>query len=101
MSVSKVLPPFLPALASGAEADEPSTSLNDGPAGPRGWFCICCATLQTFACMASVFLWPSFICPPTCGGIPHLAALASMYLTILDSAWLKLRISLQASSGGA
>ena len=36
LSVSKVLPPFLPALASGAEP-EPSTSLSDGPAGPRGW----------------------------------------------------------------
>ena len=60
-------------LASGAEP-EPTTSLSDGPAGPRGWFCICCATLQTFVAMASVFLWLSFIWAPTFGGIPHLAA---------------------------
>src|SRR5689334_3738846 len=33
--------------------------------------------------------------------MPHFEALASMYLIILISAWPKLAISLQASSGGA
>ena len=33
-SVSKVLPPFFVAVASGTAFDVPSTSLSDGPAGP-------------------------------------------------------------------
>src|SRR4051812_13595364 len=33
--------------------------------------------------------------------MPHFCALVSMYLIILSSAWAKLLISLQASSGGA
>ena len=31
-----------------------------GPAGPFCCCCGCCATVQTFFCMASVFLWPFF-----------------------------------------
>src|SRR5262249_16478023 len=53
-SVSKVLPPFFAVVTSGAAFAEPSTSLRLGPAGPRVF--ICSATLQTFVCMASVFL---------------------------------------------
>src|SRR5207237_7909161 len=98
-SVSKVLPPFLVGVASGSAADEPSTSLRLGPAGPL--VCTCCATSQTFFCMASVFLWPPFNWSPTCGGIPHFAALVSMYLIILSSAWPKFASSLHASAGGA
>ena len=50
---------------------------------------------------SSVFLWPFLSCSPICGGIPHFAELVSTYLIILTSAWPKLPISLQASSGGA
>src|SRR4030088_2210426 len=97
--VSKVLPPFLVAVASGSDAEEPSTSLRPGPAGP--FCCCCCATAQTFFCMPSVFLWPFFNWSAICVGIPHLAAWDSTYLIILISDWLKFPISLQASSGGA
>src|ERR1700676_3691458 len=76
--VSKVLPPFFVTLASGSAAEEPSTSLRLGPAGP--FCCCCCATLQTFCCMFSVFLWPLFSCSEICGGIPHFEALVSTYL---------------------
>src|SRR4030088_1413351 len=97
--VSKVLPPFLVSVSSGSDAEEPSTSLRLGPAGP--FCCCCCATVQTFFCMLSVFLWPFFSWSAICCGIPHLAAWDSTYLIILISDWLKFPISLQASSGGA
>src|SRR6266702_2893932 len=95
----QVMRPFLVAVASGSAAEEPSTSERLGPAGPRD--CACCATAQTLARIASVFLCPALSWSPTCAGIPHLAELVSIYLTILTSTWLKLLISLQASSGGA
>src|SRR3954469_21064966 len=98
-SVSKVLPPFLTACASGSAAEEPSTSLRLGPAGPR--VAACCATLQTCVCIFSVFLWPVLSWSAICGGIPHLAELVSTYLIIFNSAWPKFLISLQASSGDA
>src|ERR1700682_2347774 len=97
--VSKVLPPFCVGVASGADAEEPSTSLRLGPAGAR--VCACCATAQTFLSMASVFLWPALSWSPICGGIPHLVALVSIYLIILISDWPEFPISLQDSSGGA
>src|SRR5260221_3370260 len=98
-NVSKVLPPFFPACASGSAVDVPSTSLRLGPAG--FWFAACCAMLQTWFCILSVFWWPVLSWSPICAGIPHFAALPSTNLIILISAALKLRISLQASSGGA
>src|SRR5439155_22333464 len=97
--VSKVLPPFLVGVASGNAAEEPSTSLRLGPAGPL--CCACCAAAQTFFCRFSVFLWPPFSCSDICGGIPHFAAWVSTYLIILISDWPKFPISFQASSGGA
>ncbi len=84
---------------SGNAAEEPSTSLKLGPAGPL--CCACCATAQTFFCRFSVFLWPFFSCSDICGGIPHFAEWVSTYLIILISAWPKFPINLQASSGGA
>src|SRR5258708_27607920 len=99
LRVSKVLPPFFVAVASGSAAEEPSTSLRLGPTGP--FCCCCCATAQTFFCMLSVFLWPFFNWSAICDGIPHLAAWDSTYLIILISAWPKFPISLQASSGDA
>src|SRR5438128_3663013 len=97
--VSNVLPPFLAVCASGSADDVPSTSLRLGPAG--FWFAACCAMLQIWFCILSVFWWPVLSWSPICGGIPHFAALPSTNLIILTSAALKLRISLQASSGGA
>src|SRR5260370_36673446 len=65
--VSKVLPPFLVAVASGSDAEEPSTSLRLGPAGPFCCCCCCCcATAQTFFCILSVFLWPFFSLSDVC-----------------------------------
>src|SRR4029450_7258264 len=98
-SVSKVLPPFLTACASGSAAEEPSTSLRLGPAGPR--VAAGCATVETGVCIFSVFLWRVLSWSAICGGIPHLAELVSTYLIIFISAWPKFPISLQASAGGA
>ena len=56
LSVSKVLPPRLVLLASGNEADDPSTSLRLGPAGPRGCCACCCAMPHTCLSSFSVFL---------------------------------------------
>src|SRR5438270_6333236 len=97
--VSNVLPPFLVTVASGSAAEEPSTSLRLGPAGPLCW--ACCAAAHTCFCIFSVFLWPPLSWSAICGGIPHFAALVSTYLIILISASPKFLISLQASSGAA
>src|SRR4029450_3185093 len=94
-SVSKVLPPFLTACASGSAAEEPSTSLRLGPAGPR--VAACCATLQAGGCIFSVFLWPFLSWSAICGGIPHLAELVWTYAIIFNSAWPKFLISFQDS----
>src|SRR3984957_2311074 len=101
LSVSNVLPFFLATVASGSAAAEPSTSLRLGPAGACCCFCICAAAPQTLVLIASVLTWPFLSCSAICGGIPHLPELVSTYLTILVSAWRKLPISLQASSGVA
>ena len=66
---------LLDGVASGSAAEEPSTSLRLGPAGPR--VAACCATLQTFCCIFSVFLWPFLSWSAICGGIPHFAELVS------------------------
>src|SRR5260370_15956585 len=79
--VSKVLPPFLVAVASGSAAEEPSTSLRLGPAGP--FFCTCGAPAQTFFCILSVFFLPFFHwCTSFLGG-PPLAAWGSTYLILV------------------
>src|ERR1700722_1541494 len=94
--VSNTLPrACLVGVEVGIVVEEPSTSLRLGPAG------FCCAIVQTFFCMVSVLRWPFFSCSGICGGIPHFVKLASTYLIILVSAWPKLSISLQASSGDA
>ena len=76
----------------------PAPALRPGPDPADGRRC---AMVQTCFCIFSVFLWPVLSRSAICGGIPHLAELVSTYLIIFNSAWPKLPISLQASSGGA
>ena len=96
-SVSKVLPPFLAALAPpearrGAEHFAQAGAGRPPAAAPAARQRRPASACSRCSCGRSY--WSAI-----CGGIPHLAELVSTYLIILISAWPKLPISLQASSG--